>query len=142
MIYCTKPNICITVSSGKAVIHDEYSDKTHKLNETAMMILLLLETNDYDKAKSRYVELFEPASDFKDYLAVERLEKDFDDAVKELTEQKLLFAFDEADYDVPKITEFFRDYNHKCEDPGLSEQDIAVANIEMHYLQNKLKFPY
>ena len=142
MIYCTKPNICITVSSGKAVIHDEYSDKAHKLNKTAMIILLLLEANDYDKAKIRYVELFEPASDFKDYLAVERLEKDFDDAVKELTEQKILFAFDEADYDAPKITEFFKDYNHKCEDPGLYEQNKAVANSEMQYLEYKLKHPY
>ena len=142
MIYCTKPNICITVSSGEAVIHDKYSNKEHKLNKTAMMILLLLEANDYDKAKSRYVELFEPASDFKNYLAVERLEKDFDDTVRELTEQKILFAFDEADYDTPKITEFFRDYNHNCEDPGLYEQDIAVANSEMQYLQYKLKFPY
>ena len=76
------------------------------------MILLLLEANDYDKAKSRYVALLEPASDLKDYLAVERLEKDFDDTVRELTEQKILFAFDEADYDTPKITEFFRDYDH------------------------------
>ena len=142
MIYCTKPNIYITVSSGMAVIHDEYSNKAHKLNKTAMMILLLLEANDYDKAKSRYVELFEPASDFKDYLAVERLEKDFDDAVKELTEQKLLFAFDEADYDVPKITEFFRDYDHKSEEPWLYEQDKAMAETEMQYLLYKLKYPY
>ena len=142
MIYCTKPNICITVSSGKAVIHDEYSDKAHKLNKTAMIILLLLEANDYDKAKIRYVELFEPASDFKDYLAVERLEKDFDDAVRELTEQKILFAFDEADYDAPKITEFFRDYDHKSEEPWLYEQDKAVADSEMQYLQYKQKFPY
>ena len=109
MIYCTKPNTVITASSsGNAVVHDGYSKKHHYLNKTATVILLLLETFNYNEAKSNYVKLLEPPDDLKNHFNIKKLEEDFDKTVNELVDREILLEFDESEDNLHKVADYFR----------------------------------